>query len=186
MASSNQDPMRARNWSPSDSACHPFALLKNCFSHTAFGSKLDNLHSFIAQMLNFGRWVKQLRLYCTSWLPQSRGQIFLSYLPDPCWLCCFFPRSHATVIPSNTAALFSFNILPCNESIGEGRPKNMTIIEHFVLLRKKRCVHYRFKVFPLIALSFMIAMCFKLRGFDGRESPHFPLDNGYIAPIILP
>jgi hypothetical protein len=29
-------------------------------------------------------------------------------------------------------------------------------------------------------------MCFKLRGFEGRESPHFLLDNGYIAPIILP
>jgi len=28
---SHQDPMRVRNWSPSASVCHPFALLKNCF-----------------------------------------------------------------------------------------------------------------------------------------------------------
>jgi hypothetical protein len=143
-------------------------------------------------MLNFDPWVQQLSLYWTSWV----GRLFVaSYLIRVGSVFAFFFAfsRNSDTIPSNAASLFSFNILPSHERIGQRTIKRSWPSSSKFLLfcarKKKRRVHYmidhffRFEVFSTHCSRFMIAMSFQSQVLtEGRSPTSCTQPNPYLAP----
>jgi len=136
-------------------------------------------------MLNFDPWVQQLSLYWTSWV----GRLFVaSYLIRVGSVFAFFFAfsRNSDTIPSNAASLFSFNILPSHERIGQRTIKRSWPSSSKFLLfcarKKKRRVHYmidhffRFEVFS--------THCSQLHDCDVLPNPKFWRKGGPPRPAL--